>query len=142
MNPQGSEHLPSLDLPKPQTEQFAQGYESLPSTTAQETANTVALERDVQGQGAAPVVADTSASSSVAPPQLSQSTPVPPVTSSNHATPAIADDVDLIEKEWVEKAKQIVAQTRHDPYLQNREMNRMKADYMKKRYGKDIKLEE
>lgn len=142
MNPQGSEHLPSLDLPKPQTEQFAQGLESLPSATAQETANTVALERDVQGQAAVPVVANPAASSLAAPQHPLQSTPVPPVMPSAAATPAIADDVDLIEKEWVEKAKQIVAQTRHDPYLQNREMNRMKADYMKKRYGKDIKLEE
>lgn len=53
--------------------------------------------------------------------------------------PQIADDVDLIEKEWVDKAKEIVAQTAHDPYLQNKEMNKVKAEYLKKRYNKDIK---
>jgi hypothetical protein len=56
--------------------------------------------------------------------------------------PVIADDNDLIEKAWVEKAKQIISQTKEDPYLQNKEVERMKADYMKKRYDKDIKLTE
>lgn len=57
-------------------------------------------------------------------------------------TPIIADDNDLIEKEWVLKAKEIVARTRHDPYLQNKEVERMKADYMKKRYNKEVKVTE
>jgi hypothetical protein len=56
-------------------------------------------------------------------------------------TPAVANDIDLIEKEWVNKAKAIVAQTRTDPHAQNQQMNVMKADYMKKRYNKDIKTE-
>ena len=55
-------------------------------------------------------------------------------------TPPIADDVDLIEKEWVDKAKQIVERTKQDPYLQNEEMTKMKADYLKKRYNRDIKV--
>lgn len=76
-------------------------------------------------------------------PQVSQasSTSQPPI-SSMASTPAIADDTDLIEKEWVLKAKQIVEQTKDDPYTQNQEMNRMKADYIKKRYNKDVKIEE
>lgn len=53
---------------------------------------------------------------------------------------ATADDGDLIEKEWVLKAKAIVEQTRNDPYLQNKQMNQVKADYLKKRYNKDIKV--
>jgi hypothetical protein len=55
------------------------------------------------------------------------------------SSPAIADDVDLIEKEWVERAKQIVEQTKHDPYQQNQEMTKMKTEYLKKRYNRDIK---
>jgi hypothetical protein len=53
---------------------------------------------------------------------------------------AVADDVDLIETEWVSKAKKIVNETRDDPREQKREVSALKADYMKKRYGKDIKL--
>jgi len=62
-------------------------------------------------------------------------------TSAPVDTPMIADDVDLIEKEWVHKAKEIVDKTKEDPYLQNKEIGRLRADYMKKRYDKDIKLQ-
>lgn len=58
------------------------------------------------------------------------------------ASPDSADDNDLIEKEWVVKAKQIVAATREDPHTQNKELSKFKADYLKKRYGKDIRVED
>ncbi len=51
-----------------------------------------------------------------------------------------ADDVDLIERAWVEKAKAIVRSTHGDPYSQNKELSKVKADYIKKRYSKDIKV--
>lgn len=57
-------------------------------------------------------------------------------------TPQIADDTDLIEKEWVDRAKRIVEHTRNDPHEQTKEMTAMKADYLKKRYNKDLKLSE
>lgn len=56
--------------------------------------------------------------------------------------PTEAADTDVIEKEWVYKAKQVVAETRQDPYLQVREINKLKADYMQKRYNKELKLPE
>lgn len=68
-----------------------------------------------------------------APAPIQQSSPTP-------ATPQIADDSDLIEKEWVHKAKQIVERTRDDPYKQSEELTGVKVDYMKKRYNKTIKL--
>ena len=55
-------------------------------------------------------------------------------------TSAIVDDGDLIEKEWVGRAKHIVATTRNDPYKQSEQLAALRADYMKKRYGKNIKL--
>ena len=55
-------------------------------------------------------------------------------------SPDLADDVDVIEKEWVDKAKQIVHDSVDDPYRQNHNVSVLKADYMKKRYGKDIKI--
>ena len=65
----------------------------------------------------------------------------PLATSSASSTHGLAaEDADLIEKTWVEKAKQIVLETRGDPYNQNKEINKVKADYIKKRYNKDIKL--
>ena len=56
--------------------------------------------------------------------------------------PAMADDGDLIEKEWVSKVKQIVAGTAQDPYEQNQQFTKLKADYMQKRYGRRIKSED
>jgi hypothetical protein len=46
----------------------------------------------------------------------------------------------MIEKEWVERAKQVVERTRNDPYRQSEELTAVKADYLKKRYNKTIKL--
>lgn len=64
----------------------------------------------------------------------------PPAAQSDD--PLIADDVDVIEKEWVDKAKQIVHQTKEDPYLQEKEVSKLQADYLAKRYNKSIKQAE
>lgn len=57
-------------------------------------------------------------------------------------SPAIADDVDVIEKIWVDKAKAIVNQNKHDPYNQEKEIGKLQADYLKRRYGKIVKVNE
>lgn len=49
-----------------------------------------------------------------------------------------AADVDRIEKEWVDRAKAVVGRTRDDPYAQNSEMSKVKADYIKKRFNKTL----
>lgn len=71
------------------------------------------------------------ATPSAQPPQLA------PITTD---TSLVANDEGLIEKEWVDKAKKIVEQTKSDPYQQEKEVSKLQADYIKKRYGKDIKL--
>ncbi len=55
-------------------------------------------------------------------------------------TPLTANDDDLIEQEWVAKAKKIVSSTKDDPYRQEHEVSKLQADYLQKRYGKEIKL--
>jgi hypothetical protein len=54
--------------------------------------------------------------------------------------PQIAADEDLIEKEWVEKAKRVISDTKHDPYSQEQAVRKLQAEYLSKRYGKNIKL--
>ncbi len=56
------------------------------------------------------------------------------------AGPATAADDDLIEREWVDKAKKLVAETRNDPHAQDVAVGRLQADYLKKRYGKTVLL--
>lgn len=58
----------------------------------------------------------------------------------NPASLQIADEKDLIEKEWVNKAKAIVERTRNDPYKQSEDLTLLKADYMKKQFNKTIKV--
>jgi hypothetical protein len=53
-------------------------------------------------------------------------------------SPAIAADEDLIEKEWVDRAKKIVADTRDDPYQQENAVSALQKDYQKKRYGREL----
>lgn len=59
---------------------------------------------------------------------------------SSGSAPVAAADEDLIEKEWVEKAKKVVAETRNDPHAQDIAIGKLQADYLKKRYGKIIAL--
>lgn len=68
------------------------------------------------------------------------STPAEDSDDSSVATsiPLIANDDDLIEKEWVEKAKQIISETKEDPYRREVEVGKLQADYLRKRYGKEL----
>jgi hypothetical protein len=105
-------------------------------------------ERAVNDSETASSVGENSGSMSAAamPTNIPLPTPPPmpvksPVSSSTQDNPAQAsDDSDLIEKEWVNKAKQIVEQTKDSPYQQSEELTVFKADYMKKRYNRAIKL--
>jgi hypothetical protein len=53
-----------------------------------------------------------------------------------------AKDAERIEPEWVDKAKAVISQTRDDPYMQKSEVSKIKADYIQKRFGKQIKTDE
>jgi hypothetical protein len=61
-------------------------------------------------------------------------------STSKSAGGGLIKDDDLIEKEWVDKAKRIVEHTRGDPQQQSEQLTLVKADYMKKRYDKTIKI--
>jgi hypothetical protein len=54
------------------------------------------------------------------------------------STGVIADDTDVIEKEWVDKAKEIVTRTQGDPHAKSNELTGLKKEYIQKRYGKTI----
>lgn len=58
-----------------------------------------------------------------------------PTTDDN---PLTAGDDDVIEKEWVDKAKKIISTTKGDPYRREYEVGKLQADYIEKRYGKKL----
>lgn len=109
---QGSEHAPGLSKPEKHEVQT-------PSIEAS------------QGNAAAPMMP-------ILPPPTQATTTASTATPSD--TPLVANDDDVMEKEWVQRAKKIVAQTRHDPYEQEKEVSKLQAAYVKKRYGKEIKV--
>ncbi|MBM3210069.1 hypothetical protein FJZ39_01875 [Candidatus Saccharibacteria bacterium] len=70
---------------------------------------------------------------------------VPPVQTqtkssviSDEDNPAVAADEALIEKEWVDRAKKIIASTRDDPFMREQAIAQLRADYVYKRYGRHI----
>jgi hypothetical protein len=137
-------NVPPGELPRPQYKDVPTGSPSEQSPVPAEVAQSQAIEQGMAPAGAPmPAPADPAA--------LAQPYPMDPMsqtTGSNVGSnvsphsPQLADDTDLIEKEWVMKAKHIVEQTKADPYMQTKEMNKMKADYLKKRYAKELKLPE
>jgi len=50
--------------------------------------------------------------------------------------PLIAADEDVIEKEWVDKARKIIDETKDDPHARSARVSDLQKDYLKKRYGK------
>ena len=135
MNPQLDKPA-NLNLPPPMPEAVGPVHEIAPAT-------------GIGVQEQAPLKANTNPSyQAPALPVTPMPQPSPTVVNaptndvSSTTTPAKADDNDLIEKEWVAKAKEIIDKTREDPFDQNQHISIVKADYMKKRYNKDIKLSE
>ena len=86
---------------------------------------------------------DPTVAQPAAPPPLPSLDPVavqPQQVQPQDTNPPAAADQDLIEKEWVEKAKKVIAETKHDPHLQEQAVSRLQADYLQKRYGKTVNI--
>ena len=67
--------------------------------------------------------------------------PALPQSSSDPQTvgPATAsNDVDVIEKEWVDKAEEIVKANAEDPYAEEDAVEELQTDYKKKRYNHTV----
>jgi hypothetical protein len=50
-----------------------------------------------------------------------------------------AEETDLIESEWVDKADEIEQKTANDPYHEDDAQHELSRAYLKKRFGMDIK---
>ena len=122
----------NFELPRPQSDAL-----SLPIPGAEASVGAGELPAAASTQTPQDPISQQAAASAQA---IAGTTPPASDPSVSHTSHLLASDIDLIEKEWVEKAKAIVARTHGDPYTQNKEINKIKADYIKKRYNKDIKL--
>lgn len=131
---------PSFDLPRPASTEAGQFDNGGQSETSGQTE-----QRNMEMPGSTPPAPVVSAPPAQVPP--TQTTPAPPAPAAQTAASQQqmmdeleAADSDLIEKAWIQKAKAIVEHTKADPHVQNKEINKVKSEYIKKRYNKDIKL--
>lgn len=129
------ERTPGLHLPQPTV-----GGADMPPGHYEEVAPRleIAARPETRGMATAPLV--STAQAATIPAVLPQSPPV--AAAPVMPTALAADDVedDQLDKEWVSKAKRIVNQTREDPHAQSHEIGKAKADYLKIRYNKHVKI--
>ena len=132
--------LPAPNIgPEYSAPSYGQNLENKPSLPTLENDIERGTERVEQRSEAAPVA--VTATPVLPPPAL----PAPPIPADLTATgsvtsdaPLVANDDDLIEREWVDKAKKIIIQTKDDPYRREQEVGKLQADYLFKRYGKEL----
>ena len=115
--------------------------EAMPSLPPLDTRLERGQERVEQAAEAGAIASDAAATASAA---TAMAAPVAPVQAppqqgqTTAATPLVAADEDLIEKEWVDKAKEIIEQTKDDPHARTQKVNELQRDYLQKRYGKVV----
>ena len=128
-SPESFPQIPSpVELPKPSTPERG--------TLASPERPEPSIERGQERTGQAQPVATP-----VPLPAPVTQTPVVDGTSDDSTqndNPTTAADDDLIETEWVNKAKKIIAETRDDPHRREQEVGKLQADYLRKRYGKEL----
>ena len=61
-------------------------------------------------------------------------------TQTDHRTQS--DDSDRIDPVWINKTKAVISQTRNDPYEQKIQVSKVKAEYIQKRFNKQVKTDE
>lgn len=123
-----------LGLPQPSTAQSAASFSVSPNGHHGREIRPITM----QSPGSPPL---PHAMSPVVP-----STDPPAVVSDNVAasTDGVSNDdnSDALDEEWVSKAKAIVERTKNDPYAESKELSRAKADYLRVRYNKQLKVSE
>lgn len=138
MQPPQNEHHTGLEqLPLPP----ALNGERVPVLPAPEAGIETGAERREQAADLQAAVADATGMATGAAPVIVD--PVVPATSSAAPTsPLIATiDEDVIEKEWVDKAKTIVAATSDDPHLRSDQVLALQKEYLQKRFNKELGAE-
>jgi len=129
------ENLPVPNGPEQPPVDASQNSERIPVLPTPEGGLDVGLERVEQNAEAHAAAVDATYQGVPLPPVVPQTTPTTVPTDTN---PVTAGDEDVIEKEWVDKAKKIIQETKDDPFARTNRVNELQRDYLKKRYNKDL----
>jgi len=136
------EQTPSLPGRSPELPSVSpfKGEESRGGISSQELAPGQSAERE-EHKGAAHLEGQAASQPPIILPLPVSPLPVadePAATPPIATSPSVASDDDLIEKEWVERAKKLLDETKDDPYRREQEVSRLQADYLLKRYGREL----
>lgn len=139
MQPEKSQPAPLGPERQPQAPVYS--GENIPSLPPIDAGIERGAERREQGAEAGARVADAAAFATPvvtpqAPPVIIQQDD--PVQQPVSGSPLVAADEDLIEKEWVDKAKEIIQHTKDDPHARTLRVNELQRDYLQKRYNKIV----
>ena len=141
MNP-NTDRLPTTELNTPGSPQEVPEYNGLAS------AQNIERSPSVETVPAAPIARQPTSQlasdiGGFVPLNPQVQTDPSPGSAAASATQRVGDDDEtLIDKECITKAKAIVRQTSTDPYLQTKELTKVRSDLLKRRYGKELKLSE
>lgn len=133
--------LPTPNLgPERAPSDYSQNREQGPLLPTPETGFERGAERVEQRSEATPVVVNAAP---VLPSPIAIPAPSLPVDNTavvgiGDDNPSVAGDDDVIEKEWVDKAKKIITSTKDDPHRREQEVAKLQVDYLRKRYGKEL----
>lgn len=138
--PRGVEHGPLPMQSQETNTNTSPEQQEVQSAAAQETAP---ASREAVNQNPGMTLPPVAQEDPVVTPQpIQQPVQTQPAPTIRTDSPVVANDIDVIEKEWVNKAKTIIHQTKDDPYQQEKEVSKLQADYLQKRYGKVVKPSE
>jgi len=133
---------PKLPSPNFGREQMPTGYGQSIEHAPMPASPEVGVERNPERfeQRSEAVPAQVAAQPILPPPMVAPAPApaTPQAVSTTDDLPLVANDDDLIEKEWVDKAKKIIVETRDDPYRREQEVGKLQADYLRKRYGREL----
>jgi hypothetical protein len=134
MDPQ-SDKLPGLGLPQPSMPQGSamppnQPYMPMPPVGQAPTAMSMPAMQ-APAAGGLPMAALPGAGA-----------PMPQMQQPALDAPAPDENSDSLDEEWVQKAKTIVERTKNDPYAESQELSKVKADFLRIRYNKQVKIAE
>lgn len=73
-----------------------------------------------------------------------QADPSQPQPTDDGAPPSASEGTALtdLDKEWVDMARRVIDQTKTDPHTQSIELAKVRAEYMRIRFDKHIKVSE
>lgn len=135
MQPESSHNETNIEhVPTPPSIEVGEAV--VPSTSA-ETGIEKTPEYKERMADTSSALADATAVSTPVQPQLTDDDLGDDVNDTT--SPVVAADQDVIEKEWVDSSKKIIAETQGDPHKRSKRVGKLHADYLKKRYGKELK---